>query len=272
MNQLYIIIFSFIFFISCSNNEKINWENDFDKAIERSKSENKIIIMELYTDWCGICKEMDKTTFADKNVIDKINNFVALKFNPEKAFNGKDIQKKYNILGYPTMLFINSDGFVVKKLVGYIDNNELINEMSSIAEREKRIKEIFKDDNASIEKLNIYLESGYDNESLNMYNELIKENKIPEDNIPKYISSIALLLLDNNRIDEGMKYFEDIINKYSNYNEVYIAHYYKALDMVINNGQTNEGIKYIESLTNKIPEEMKSEYLDFINYFKSNYD
>ena len=67
-----------------------------------------------------------------------------------------------------------------------------------------------------------------------------------------------------------MKYFDEIISKYSNYNEVYIAHYYKALDMIVNNAQTNEGIKYIENLTNQVPDGIKNEYLDFIDYFSSN--
>lgn len=270
MNKLYIIIFSFILFLSCSNSGKINWEEDFDAAFEKSKTENKIIMMDIYTDWCGVCKEMDKTTFKDKNIVDSSTNFIALKFNPEKMSNGKDILQKYNILGFPTMLFINSDGFVLKRIVGYIEGDELINEMNNMEERNNIIKSVFKDDNISLEKLDIYLESGYDNEALDMYDKLIKENKIPEDKKARYMSSIALLLLDNNRHEEGLKYFDEIISKYSNYNEVYIAHYYKALDMIINNGNTNEGIKYIENLTNQVPDGMRSEYLNFIDYFRSN--
>ena len=270
MNKLCIIIFSFVLLVSCSNTGKINWESDFDVSVEKSKSENKIIMMDIYTDWCGACKEMDKTTFKNKSVIDSSTNFIALKFNPEKMPNGEDILKKYNILGFPTMLFINSDGFILKRIVGYIESGELINEMNGMKERNDRVKTIFKDDNISLDKLDIYLESGYDNEALDMYNKLTSENKIPEDKMPRYMSSIALLLLDNNKQEEGMKYFDEIISKYSNYNEVYIAHYYKALDMIVNNAQTNEGIKYIENLTNQVPDGIKNEYLDFIDYFSSN--
>lgn len=270
MNKLYIIIFSFVLLVSCSNASKINWESDFDVSVEKSKSENKIIMMDIYTDWCGACKEMDKNTFKNKSVIDNSTNFIALKFNPEKMSNGKDILKKYNILGFPTMLFINSDGFILKRIVGYIESDELINEMNGMKERNDRVKVIFKDDSASLDKLDIYLESGYDNEALDMYNKLTSESKIPEDKMAKYMSSIALLLLDNNKLEEGMKYLDEIISKYSNYNEVYIAHYYKALDMIVNNAQTNEGIKYIENLTNQVPDGIKNEYLDFIDYFSSN--
>ena len=64
-----------------------------------------------------------------------------------------------------------------------------------------------------------------------------------------------------------MRYFNEIIDKYNNQKEVYIAHYYKALDMIVNNGQTNEGIKYIENLTNEVPEDIKEQYINLIDYF-----
>lgn len=117
MKKLYITaLISLIFIISCK--AKIDWEKDYDASLEKSKAENKPILMDIYTDWCGACKEMDKTTFANKNVADYITNFVALKYNPEKSSNGNDILKKYSILGFPTMLFLNSDGFVIKRIVG----------------------------------------------------------------------------------------------------------------------------------------------------------
>ncbi|WP_241210502.1 hypothetical protein [Brachyspira hampsonii] len=76
------------------------------------------------------------------------------------------------------MLFINSDGFILKRIVGYIESDELINEMNSMKEINDRVNAIFKDDNISLDKLDIYLESGYDNEALDMYNKLTEENKI----------------------------------------------------------------------------------------------
>ena len=89
MNRLYIILFSFILLVSCSN-QKMNWETDFDKALEMSKSENKPIMIDVYTDWCGACKEMEKTTFVNKDVINNSSNFIMLKYNPEKVSNGND--------------------------------------------------------------------------------------------------------------------------------------------------------------------------------------
>lgn len=270
MNRLYIIVFIMLAVssISCSN-KKINWENDFDKAIEMSKQENKPIMIDVYTDWCGACKEMDSTTFSNKDVIDNTINFITLKFNPEKASNGNEFMKKYNILGFPTMLFMDSDGFVIRRIVGYIESDELINEMNGIKEKQENIKKEFQNDSPSIEKLDIYFDSGYAKEASEMYDTLIKENKISGADVPKYMSKIALMLLDVDDHEKAMEYFNEMIDKYTNYNEVYIAYYYKALDMVVNDGQTNEGIKYIENFTNTVPAELKDAYTSFIDYFGS---
>ncbi|MES2617078.1 MAG: DUF255 domain-containing protein [Bacteroidota bacterium] len=50
----------------------------------KAKKEKKILVVDVYTDWCYWCKVMDKQTYTDSNIIDKMNQyFVAVKFNPE---------------------------------------------------------------------------------------------------------------------------------------------------------------------------------------------
>ena len=40
--------------------------------------------MDVYTNWCGPCKLLDKNTFGNKDVADYINaNYYAVKFNGE---------------------------------------------------------------------------------------------------------------------------------------------------------------------------------------------
>ncbi len=52
----------------------------YNKAVK----ENKILLIDSYTDWCYWCKVMDKKTYADSSIIAKLNQyFVVVKFNPE---------------------------------------------------------------------------------------------------------------------------------------------------------------------------------------------
>ena len=63
--------------------QEINWMT-MDEALAAQKKEPKKIFMDVYTDWCGPCKLLDKKTFADSDVIAFVNeNYYAVKFNGE---------------------------------------------------------------------------------------------------------------------------------------------------------------------------------------------
>ena len=38
----------------------ITWERDYEKAIGRARAEKKLIIADMFTDWCVLCKDMDR--------------------------------------------------------------------------------------------------------------------------------------------------------------------------------------------------------------------
>src|SRR6478736_5236100 len=70
----------------------IKWMS-FEEAIEKSKTEKRKIFIDVYTDWCGWCKVMDKKTFSEAKVAKILNEeFYPVKFNAEQrgnvVFNG----------------------------------------------------------------------------------------------------------------------------------------------------------------------------------------
>lgn len=59
-----------------------DWNTGYAKAIRL----NKILLVDVYTDWCYWCKVMDKNTYSKDEIIKQLNkDFVCVKFNPEKA-------------------------------------------------------------------------------------------------------------------------------------------------------------------------------------------
>jgi len=73
----------------------INWMT-WDEVQVAMKKKPKKVLVDVYTDWCGWCKVMDKKTFAHPEVIKYLNeNFYAVKFNAETKEEIMFMGKKY---------------------------------------------------------------------------------------------------------------------------------------------------------------------------------
>lgn len=110
-----------------------------EQAMEKSKVEKRKLFIDVYTDWCGWCKVMDKNTFTEPIVAKLLNEkFYAVKFNAEQredvVFNGTTYKfvaygnsgsnqlaaaLLNNQLSYPTVVFVDEDLKSVFPLPGY---------------------------------------------------------------------------------------------------------------------------------------------------------
>ena len=98
-----------------------------NEAKELAKETGKIIFIDCYTDWCGPCKRMAKTSFKNAEVGELYNeNFINLKIEMEKDEDGQEIAKMYKIRAYPTLLMIDSEGNLVKQAIGLQSKGDLI--------------------------------------------------------------------------------------------------------------------------------------------------
>ncbi|CAN5209486.1 hypothetical protein BH10PSE19_BH10PSE19_22170 [soil metagenome] len=73
---------------------EIKWLS-FEEAVKQSSKKPKKILIDVYTDWCGWCKVMDKQTFTDPIIVAYVSaNYYAVKLNAEQrekiVFNGQD--------------------------------------------------------------------------------------------------------------------------------------------------------------------------------------
>jgi thiol:disulfide interchange protein DsbD len=92
------------------------------------------MIIDFYADWCIPCKELDANTFSDERVIAIANNFVTLKADMTKSLSPdvEVLRNKYNIVGVPTVLIIDSKGKEVQRLTGFVNADEFIKLLRSV--------------------------------------------------------------------------------------------------------------------------------------------
>lgn len=85
--------------------------------MEMAVKQKRIVFIDFCTAWCGACKRLDEDTWSNRSVISQLKKkTIPLKIDAEKD---KQIRDKYNVNVYPTLLFLNSDGSVLGRFVGY---------------------------------------------------------------------------------------------------------------------------------------------------------
>jgi thioredoxin-related protein len=118
--------------------EKVKWYS-IEEAIQLASQEPRVLVIDVYTDWCGWCKRMDKETFADPAVAEVMNkHFYPVKLNAEgkedivigdKTFKFVDNGRRgyHEIaavvtkgrLSYPTISYVDDQGRVLEAAPGY---------------------------------------------------------------------------------------------------------------------------------------------------------
>ncbi|MCP4264898.1 MAG: thioredoxin family protein [Candidatus Brocadiaceae bacterium] len=118
-----------IVMLCCTNIEAKEWRTDFKNAASVAKASGKYMLLDFSgSDWCGWCKRLDKEVFSqdafnefvEENLVCVLIDFPRAKKQPEKLKQqNKDLARKYDIKGYPTIIILSPDGKFVGKS-GYL--------------------------------------------------------------------------------------------------------------------------------------------------------
>lgn len=121
---------------SAESNSSLTWKS-LDEGMTLAKQQNKKILVDVYTDWCGWCKKMDSDVYSDAGVIKTLNaKFVLVKLNAEsdskyvqyqgKRYTEADFAKAVGVSGYPSTLFFDSGGKPITLLPGFVPAQKFV--------------------------------------------------------------------------------------------------------------------------------------------------
>ena len=125
--------------------ESIQWMR-FEEAIAANAKSPKMILVDVYTDWCGWCKKMDKDTFTDPRVVAHFKkNFYAVKLNAEdtkrsfpfmgKTFTEAEMAASMRVNSYPNFVVIEPGLQNIAQLPGYREPEAFLAGLADLIEK-----------------------------------------------------------------------------------------------------------------------------------------
>jgi thiol-disulfide isomerase/thioredoxin len=123
--------------------QALRWYS-FDEGIALAQQTNKKLLIDVYTDWCSWCKKMDKEVYTNPDVKAVLqSHFIAVKLNAESSreltYKGRrltemTIAREMGVNGYPTTVFLYSNSEPLTKVAGYIQSEDFVKLLRSVAE------------------------------------------------------------------------------------------------------------------------------------------
>ena len=107
----------------------MDWK-DWNSGLSAAAGANRPVLVDVYTDWCGWCKRMDRDVYARPEVAAYLAaHFVTVRLNAESAeavtYQGRSgtarsLASQFGVSGYPTTVFLTARGEHLVNVPGYV--------------------------------------------------------------------------------------------------------------------------------------------------------
>lgn len=115
--------------------ERVQNTAELEARIKQAGDKDKYVMLDFYADWCVSCKELDRFTFSDPQVQNKLKDVVLLQVDvTANNADGKALLKKFNLFGPPGIIFFDKSGNEVKsaRTIGYLAPDKFLNNLNMV--------------------------------------------------------------------------------------------------------------------------------------------
>lgn len=107
------------------------WRNDVAGTFAAARAASKPVLVDLYADWCGWCKVMERRVFPDPVFRSFTAGFVLLRVDVEDRGDGGELAARYDAGTLPTLLLLEPSGALVGEVNGFVEAPELVQRLKA---------------------------------------------------------------------------------------------------------------------------------------------
>ena len=118
--------------LSSGDHGRVEWfDGSFEEALAAAGKSRKIVFVDFFTKNCPPCRSMDVDTFNETAVKDEAKSFVCIAIDAESEA-GRPLAARYGLSAWPSLVFLEPDGSLRERLVGFRKGRELVREFHRI--------------------------------------------------------------------------------------------------------------------------------------------
>ncbi|HEY9070961.1 MAG TPA: thioredoxin family protein [Candidatus Ozemobacteraceae bacterium] len=120
MKKLFIAIIAVLALIalpSLVSAAEEGWLENLDEGLKQGTADSKLVMVDFTATWCGWCTKLKDEVFSTdefKKAAGEKLVLVAI-----DADQNRELVDKYKVEGFPTILFLDTDGREVNRIVGF---------------------------------------------------------------------------------------------------------------------------------------------------------
>jgi thiol:disulfide interchange protein len=117
--------------VSAHRTVRLDWEESWNSAFDRAKTENKPVLVSFNAEWCVWCKKLESTTLRDTGVMSLIAGaLVPLTLDVDGA--GGELSEVHSVESLPTVLVFDPNGEERGRINGYLPPARFVEVISQI--------------------------------------------------------------------------------------------------------------------------------------------